>query len=35
MRKAAPELGEDTAAVLHELGYRDAEIADLRARRVV
>jgi formyl-CoA transferase len=30
-----PEPGEHTDAVLRELGYGDAEIADLRARKVV
>jgi crotonobetainyl-CoA:carnitine CoA-transferase CaiB-like acyl-CoA transferase len=32
---AAPELGADTDAVLGELGYSAAQIADLRARKVV
>ncbi len=35
MRKAAPLLGEDTDAVLRELGYDAAAIAALRAKRVV
>ncbi|HXH81360.1 MAG TPA: CoA transferase [Candidatus Tectomicrobia bacterium] len=35
MRRAAPELGADTDAVLRELGLGDAEIAALRAKRVV
>ena len=30
-----PELGHDTAAVLTELGYTPADIADLRAQRVI
>jgi crotonobetainyl-CoA:carnitine CoA-transferase CaiB-like acyl-CoA transferase len=33
-RKAGPRLGEDTAAVLSELGYREAEITDLLGRKV-
>ena len=35
MRKAAPQLGEDTAAVLGELGCGAAEIAALKAKGVV
>jgi crotonobetainyl-CoA:carnitine CoA-transferase CaiB-like acyl-CoA transferase len=35
MRKAAPQLGEDTAAILAELGYDEAQIAALKAKRVV
>jgi len=35
MRGAAPVLGADTAAVLDELGYSAAEIAALKAKRVV
>ena len=35
MRKAAPELGADTDAVLGELGYDAAAIAALRAKGVV
>jgi crotonobetainyl-CoA:carnitine CoA-transferase CaiB-like acyl-CoA transferase len=35
LRRLALRLGEDTRAVLSELGYRDAEIDDLIARRVV
>jgi crotonobetainyl-CoA:carnitine CoA-transferase CaiB-like acyl-CoA transferase len=31
----APELGADGEAVLREAGFSAAEIADLRARRVV
>ena len=34
-QSAAPSLGEHTDAVLHEIGYSDAKIADLRAREVV
>jgi crotonobetainyl-CoA:carnitine CoA-transferase CaiB-like acyl-CoA transferase len=30
-----PALGEDTAAILSELGYRDDEIASLRRERVI
>jgi crotonobetainyl-CoA:carnitine CoA-transferase CaiB-like acyl-CoA transferase len=30
-----PELGEHNDVVLGELGYSPAEIADLRARRVI
>ena len=30
-----PGLGEHTDAVLHEIGYSDAKIADLRAREVI
>lgn len=35
VRSAAPNLGDDTDAVLHELGLRDGEIATLRKRGVV
>ena len=35
MAKAAPTLGEDTDAVLRELGLGDGEIAALRSRNVV
>jgi crotonobetainyl-CoA:carnitine CoA-transferase CaiB-like acyl-CoA transferase len=33
--RPTPELGQHTEAVLRELGYNDAAIADLRARDVV
>jgi crotonobetainyl-CoA:carnitine CoA-transferase CaiB-like acyl-CoA transferase len=35
LRRLALRLGEDTRAVLFELGYPAAEIDDLIARRVV
>jgi formyl-CoA transferase len=35
VRTSAPNLGDDTDAVLHELGLRDGEIAALRERGVV
>lgn len=35
VRQAAPHLGEDTEAVLRELGRSPAEIADLRARGLI
>jgi formyl-CoA transferase len=35
VRSATPACGEHTDEVLHELGYSDAEIADLRQRVVV
>jgi formyl-CoA transferase len=35
MRKAAPILGEDTEAILGELGYGSAEIAQLREKGVL
>jgi formyl-CoA transferase len=35
MRKAAPHLGEDTHAILAELGYGDAELTELRRERVI
>ena len=35
VRTSAPDLGDDTDAVLHELGLRDGEIAALRERGVV
>ena len=31
----APELGDHNDAVLTELGYSGAEIADLRARKII
>jgi crotonobetainyl-CoA:carnitine CoA-transferase CaiB-like acyl-CoA transferase len=33
--RPTPGLGEHTDAVLHEIGYSDAKIADLRAREVI
>ena len=33
--RPTPGLGEHTVAVLHEIGYSDAKIADLRAREVI
>jgi formyl-CoA transferase len=35
MRNATPELGEHTDAILREIGYADAAIADLRERGIV
>ena len=35
IRSTAPACGEHTDEILHELGYRDAEIADLRKRLVI
>ena len=35
IRRPAPLLGEHTVAVLHELGYSDAEVAELRAAEVI
>ncbi len=35
VRSAAPEPGEHSEQILHELGFDDAAIADLRERRVV
>ena len=35
MARATPEHGEHTAEILREIGYDDARIADLRARKVV
>ena len=35
IRSAAPELGEHTDEVLHELGFDDEKIADLRGRGIV
>ncbi|HEX5611125.1 MAG TPA: CoA transferase [Burkholderiales bacterium] len=34
-RKAAPVLGADTAKILGEIGYTEAEVAQLRERRVI
>jgi crotonobetainyl-CoA:carnitine CoA-transferase CaiB-like acyl-CoA transferase len=31
----APKLGQDTEALLQELGYRPGEIEDLRAQGVI
>ncbi|SLN75366.1 CaiB/BaiF CoA transferase family protein [Oceanibacterium hippocampi] len=33
--RPAPMLGADTKGILNELGYGDAEIADLRARKII
>jgi formyl-CoA transferase len=33
--RPTPDLGQHTDEVLHELGYNDAAIAELRARDVV
>ena len=35
IRKAAPELGENTVELLQEVGYSDREIQDLLARKLV
>ena len=35
VRRATPDAGADTDAVLREIGYAEAEIADMRARGVV
>jgi formyl-CoA transferase len=35
IRTATPEVGEHTDEVMHELGYSDGEIADLRKRIVI
>ncbi len=35
VRKAAPALGEDTDAVLREIGYGPADVAELRRKGVV
>jgi formyl-CoA transferase len=35
VRSAAPECGEHTDEVMHELGYSDDQIADLRRRIVI
>lgn len=34
-RRAAPALGADTDALLREIGLMDAEIAGLRARKII
>ena len=33
--RPTPDLGEHTDAILHEIGYSDAKIAELRARDVI
>ncbi len=35
MRAATPELGQDSAAILTELGYTEAEIIELQERKIV
>jgi formyl-CoA transferase len=35
VRTPGPALGQDNDAILHELGYSDADIAGLRARKVI
>jgi crotonobetainyl-CoA:carnitine CoA-transferase CaiB-like acyl-CoA transferase len=35
MARATPEHSEHTAEILKEIGYDDAQIADLKARKVV
>ena len=35
MRAATPELGQDSAVLLAELGYTDAEVTELRERKIV
>ena len=35
LRTATPETSEHTDEILHELGYGDADIADLRRRMVI
>ena len=35
IRSVTPSRGEHTEGVLHDLGYTDAQIADLRTRMVV
>ncbi len=35
IRTATPERGEHTDEVMHELGYGDGQIADLRQRLVI
>ena len=35
IREATPDCGEHTDEILHELGYADGQIADLRKRFVV
>ena len=35
MAESAPSLGQHTDEIMHELGYGESEIADLRARRII
>jgi crotonobetainyl-CoA:carnitine CoA-transferase CaiB-like acyl-CoA transferase len=35
LRTATPELGQDSNAILAELGYTDAEITELRERKII
>jgi crotonobetainyl-CoA:carnitine CoA-transferase CaiB-like acyl-CoA transferase len=35
VRRAPPDLGGDTEAILHEVGYGDEEVATLRAEGAI